>query len=76
MRIYIFKSEATDGLRAFAGDTDVNKLPRQHGPWTAAGTISSDDAPPYNLSRNAIEKAINTEGFQLWRLRDKKGTRN
>jgi len=24
------------------------------------------------LSRDAIEKAINTEGFQLWRLRDKK----
>src|SRR5262249_42958743 len=27
--------------------------------------------PPYNLSRDAIEKAINAEGFQLWRLRDK-----
>jgi len=28
------------------------------------------------LSRDAIEKAINTEGFQLWRLRTKKGTQN
>jgi hypothetical protein len=76
MRIFIFKSEATAGLRAFAGDPDVSKLPGQHGPWTATGTISPDGAPPYNLSRNAIEKAIDAEGFQLWRLRDKKGTRN
>ena len=76
MRIYIFKSEAIAGLRAFAGDPDRNKLPHQHGPWTATGTISPDSAPPYNLPRDAIEKAINAEGFQLWRLRTKKGTRN
>jgi hypothetical protein len=76
MRIYVFKSETTTGLRAFAGDPDVNKLPRQHGPWTATGTISPDRAPPYNLPRDAIEKAINSEGFQLWRLRGKKGARN
>ena len=72
MRIYVFKSESTDRLRAFAGDPDAQKLPRQHGPWIATGTISPDKAPPYNLSRDAIEKAINDEGFQLWRLRDKK----
>ena len=72
MRIYVFKSESTDRLRAFAGDPDVHKLPRQHGPWTATGTISPNNAPPYNLSRDAIEKAINAEGFQLWRLRNKK----
>ena len=69
MRIYVFKSETTDGLRAFAGDPDVNRLPRQHSPWTVIGTISPDNAPPH-------EKAINTEGFQLWRLRNKKGTQN
>jgi hypothetical protein len=28
------------------------------------GTISPDDAPPYNLSRNTIGKAINGEGGQ------------
>ena len=72
MRIYVFKSESPDRLRAFAGDPDVHKLPRQHGPWTATGTISPDKAPPYDLSRDAIEKAINAEGFQLWRFRDKK----
>jgi hypothetical protein len=76
MRIYVFKSETTSGLCAFAGDPDVNKLPRQHGPWTATGTISPDSAPPHNLPRDAIEKAINAEGFQFWRLRTKKGTRN
>jgi len=76
MRIYVFKSETTDGLRAFAGDPDVNKLPHNHSPWTVTGTISPDNAPPHNFSRDAIEKAINTEGFQLWRLRNKKGTQN
>ena len=76
MRIYVFKSETTDGLRAFAGDPDVNKLPRKHSPWTVTGTISPDNAPPHNFSRDAIEKAINTEGFQLWRLRNTKGTQN
>ena len=72
MRIYVFKSETQNRLRAFAGDPDVNKLPRQHGPWTATGTISPDKAPPHNFSRDAIEKAIDAEGFQLWRLREKK----
>jgi hypothetical protein len=76
MRIYIFKSEATGGLRAFASDPKRDRLPRQHGPWTATGTISPDSAPPYNLPRDAIEKAIRTEGFQLWRLRAKKDTQN
>ena len=73
MRIYVFKSEKTDGLRAFASNPDVNKLPRQHGPWTVTGTIAPDNPPPYNFSRDAIEKAISVEGFQLWRLREKRG---
>jgi hypothetical protein len=76
MRIYVFKSETTQRLRAFAGDPDVNKLPRQHSPWTVTGTVSPDNAPPHNFSRGAIEKAIVAEGFQLWRLRDKTETRN
>ena len=76
MRIYVFKSETTAWLRAFAGGPDADNLPRQHGPWTATGTISPDGTPPYNLPRDTIEKAINAEGFQLWRLRTKKGTRN
>jgi hypothetical protein len=71
MRIFVFKSETRDGLRAFAGDPDVNQLPSQHGPWTATGVIGPDKAPPHNFSRSAIEKAIDADGFQLWRLRDK-----
>jgi hypothetical protein len=68
MRIYIFKSEARDELRAFAGDPMGSKLPQQHGPWTATGVVGADKAPPHNLSRDEIEEAIEVEGFQLWRL--------
>jgi len=71
MRIYMFKSETRAGLRAFAGDLVGTKLPERHGPWTATGAIGADKAPPHKLSRDAIEKAIDGEGFQLWRLRDK-----
>jgi hypothetical protein len=69
MRIYIFKSEARNELHAFAGDPSGSKLPQQHGPWTATGVIRADKAPPHNFSRGAIEQAIESEGFQLWRLK-------
>jgi hypothetical protein len=65
VRIHVFKSETADRLRAFAGDPDVNKLPRQHGPWTTTAIISPDKAPPYNLSRDAIEKAIKGKAFNF-----------
>ena len=68
MRIYIFKSETRRDLRAFTGDIDGGKLPKNHGPWTATGVIAAEKAPPHNFSREAIEKAINIEGFQLWRM--------
>ena len=71
MRIYIFKSETKRKLRAFAGDLAGTKLPQNHGPWTATGVIGPEKAPPHNFSRDAIEEAIDTEGFQLWRLRKK-----
>jgi hypothetical protein len=68
MRIYIFKSETRRELRAFAGDPAGSKLPQQHGPWTAVGVVQAGNAPPHNLSRAAIQGAIETAGFQLWRL--------
>ena len=68
MRIYIFKSETRRGLQAFAGDLAGSRLPQSHGPWTATGAIGPEKAPPHNFSRDAIEEAIGTEGFQLWRL--------
>jgi len=71
MRIYIFKSESRKELRAFAGDLIGDKLPKNHGPWTSTGVIGPNKAPPHNLSRDMIEKAINAEGFQLWRLQKK-----
>jgi hypothetical protein len=71
MRIYVFKSETREHLHAFAGDASGDKLPKQHGPWTATGVVAADRAPPHGFSRDAIEKAIDADGFQLWRLRDK-----
>jgi hypothetical protein len=71
MRIYIFKSETNRDLRAFAGDQTRGKLPQNHGPWTAIGVIAADKAPPHNFSRDQIEEAIDSVGFQLWRLRKK-----
>lgn len=71
MRIYIFKSETNKELRAFAGDLDGSRLPENHGPWTATGSVGPDKAPPHNFSREAIEKALGTAGFQLWRISKK-----
>jgi hypothetical protein len=71
MRIYVFKSETRKDLHAFVGDPSGGKLPQQHGPWTATGVVAADRAPPHGFSRDAIEKAIDKEGFQLWRLREK-----
>jgi len=70
MRLYIFKSEATKDLRAFAGDVAGAKLPENHAPWTVTGVVAAETAPPHNLSRQTIEQAIGAEGFQLWRLKD------
>jgi len=69
MHIYIFKSEAKNRLRAFAGDREGSKLPQKHGPWTGVGVLRPDKDPPHHFSREAIEKAIGTDGFQLWRMK-------
>jgi hypothetical protein len=65
----MFKSESRAGLRAFAGDSRGTKLPPNHGPWTQIGVVDSNKAPPHNFPRAAIEKAIATTGFQLWRVK-------
>jgi hypothetical protein len=72
MRIYVFKSETSGGLRAFAGDLAGRNLPDQFRPWHAAGVIGDNDEPPHKLSRDEIEKAIDVHGFQLWRMKPKK----
>ena len=68
MRFYIFKSETTRNLRAFAGDVVGTKLPDSHAPWTVTGVVADEAMPPHNLSRKTIEAAIESEGYQLWRL--------
>jgi hypothetical protein len=68
MRIYILKSETRKDLHAFADDPMGSKLPQNHGPWTVTGVVGPERFAPHNFSRDAIEEAIDVEGFQLWRL--------
>jgi hypothetical protein len=67
MRLYVFKSDARAGLRAFAGDLAGSQLPNQFRPWHVVGVIAPDKDPPHDLPRADIEKAISSQGFQLWR---------
>jgi hypothetical protein len=71
VRLFIFESNANADLRAFVGDVAGRKLPDQFSPWRQIGAVGPENAPPYNLSRDMIEKAINAHGFQLWRLKPK-----
>ena len=69
MRIYIFRSETNRAIRAFAGDLAGTKLPDQFKPWHAVGVVGPDKNPPFALPRAEIEKAIDAQGFQLWRMK-------
>jgi hypothetical protein len=71
VRIYIFKSETRKELCAFTDDPAGSKLPKNHGPWTVTGIVGATSAPPHKISRPAIEQAIASEGFQMWRLAKK-----
>jgi len=71
MRIFIFKSAAKSGLRAFAGEAGGQKLPTKLGPWHAVGVIREDKVPPFNVSRDVIEKAIAGVGVQLFQVKPK-----
>jgi hypothetical protein len=72
MRFYIFKSEPNSTLRAFSADKGGEGLPKQFAPWHAVGVVRPDKDPPHNLRRDMIEKALNTTGFQLWRMKSDK----
>jgi hypothetical protein len=72
IRIFIFKSEARPDLGAFTGDLAGLALPSQFKPWRVVAAVAPDQDPPYKLSREVIEGAIKTRGFQLFRL-GKKG---
>jgi hypothetical protein len=71
MRIFVFKSEPRPDLRAFGADLSGSQLPKQFSPWRAVGAIAPDKDPPHGLSRDVIEPAIKTHGFQLWRISKK-----
>ncbi len=71
MRLYVFKSDAAGELRAFTGDLAGSRLPERFRPWHAVGAVAPDAAPPHGLSREGIEQAIESHGFQLWRLKTK-----
>jgi hypothetical protein len=69
MRIFIFKSDTSPNLRAFSDDQEGEKLPAQFRPWHAVGVVRPDSVPPHNLDRDRIEASINSNGFQLWRVK-------
>jgi hypothetical protein len=71
MRIYIFKSDANNELRAFSDDPSGVKLPDRFRPWHAFGAIGADNDPPHRFSRHEIEQSIRDNGFQLWRMKPK-----
>jgi hypothetical protein len=71
VRLFIFESNANTGLRAFVGDVAGRNLPDQFSPWRQIGAVTSGNAPPCNLSRDTIEKAISAHGFQHWRVKPK-----
>jgi hypothetical protein len=71
MRIFMFKSEGKAKLRALAGDPGGQKLPTQHGPWHAVGVIREDKDPPHNLQRVVVEQTIGSQGFLLYRMKEK-----
>jgi hypothetical protein len=69
MKLYIFQSETKSELRAFCADVAGNRLPVNFRPWRAIGVVRPDRPPPHNFSRAEIERSIDTQGFQLWRLK-------
>jgi len=74
MRLFMFKSEGNRGLHAFTADPGGEKLPTQHGPWTAVGVVREDKDAPYKMSREVIEKSISDQGFQLYRTKPRQGS--
>jgi len=68
LRLYIFQSDVNKELRAFADDLMGSRLPKRFCPWHVVGR-SRQANHPHELSRDAIEKAIAAQGFQLWRVK-------
>ena len=69
MRVFMFVSQAKDGLHAFAGDESGSKLPAKYGPWDFVATIDSYQRFPFGFPRKAVEEEIASRGYQLWRMK-------
>ena len=68
--MYTFASGAKSGLFAFARDKAGSKLPKKFGPWRLSGDLLQADQPlPHAFSRDAVERGIQEQGFQMWRIK-------
>jgi hypothetical protein len=65
--LYMFRSEKNAELNAFAASASGERLPPKYAPWIGTGSLSPHAAPPFGLSRAAVEKGVAANGFQLWR---------
>jgi len=69
MRIFVFRSQTRRSLCAFAGDMTGSQLPEKFGPWRLINTVPRGGALPHSVPRPGIERAIASEGFQLYRIK-------
>ena len=67
--IFNFRSESGHALFAFTGERDGSSLPARHGPWKLIEYIGPGKKMPHAFDREAVERAIDQHGFQLWRLK-------
>jgi hypothetical protein len=67
--IHTFSSTNGSGLHACTDDPEGRSLPIRHGPWKHVGRVQAGRDLPHGLDRGTIEKAIEANGFQMWRIR-------
>jgi hypothetical protein len=69
--IFMFRSDKAAGICGFSGESKGTALPAKFAPWTGFGVVRADQRMPHGFSRDTIEAAIDTEGYQLWREKKK-----
>jgi hypothetical protein len=70
MRFYVSSQMRLAGC-GLSPATSPKQAAERFRPWHVVGAVAPDAAPPHGLSREGIEKAIDAQGFQLWRLKVK-----
>ena len=48
------------------------RMAAEGAPWHAIGVVPPGSDLPHKLDRGVIEKALNSAGYQLWRLKSEK----